>query len=443
VLRFSSVLAVGLTTAILAQPAMAQTGLLGDPAIHQDKIAFVYAGDLYTANTDGSAPYRLTSNIADETGPVFSPDGSRIAYTANYQGNTDVYSISVNGGQPQRHTYHPSPDIAIDWSSNGSEIAFVSPRQRLHGRSAQLYHVSVDGGLPTLQMQARIFRGRYNDNARRFAAIPFGPAYNALYGGSSGWKGYRGGTTPSIQIMDLRRDRVSYIPGERVNDIEPMWVGDQVYFISDRDAEIFNIHRFDPDSGTVTKVTSETVWDIRAADAHGNQIIYEAGGELKRLDTTTGTVTALSISLTPDLPQLQPKWTNVAGQITAADLSKSAKRVLVTARGEVFSVPVEDGSTRNISDTSGVREYGATWSPDGQQLAYIVEADRKQEQTKKSKPMFEYSMGETVRVKEGPFADFSGEIVEINEDQLKVKVLVNIFGRETPVELEFSQIARL
>ncbi|MEL7108989.1 MAG: PDZ domain-containing protein [Pseudomonadota bacterium] len=377
-LRISSFLALGLTTAILAQPVTAQTRLLGDPAIHQDKIAFVYAGDLYTANIDGSAPYRLTSNIADETGPVFSPDGSRIAYTANYQGNTDVYSISVNGGQPQRHTYHPSPDIALDWSTDGSEVAFVSTRQRMHGRSAQLYHVSTDGGLPELQMQARIFRGRYNDNGRRFAAIPFGPAYNALYGGSSGWKGYRGGTTPSIQIMDMRRDRVSYIPGKRVNDIEPMWVGDQVYFISDRDSEIFNIHRFDPDSGAITKVTTEEVWDIRAADAYGNQIIYEAGGELKRLDTINGSVSSLSISLTPDLPQLQSKWTNVAGQITAADLSKSAKRVLVTARGEVFSVPVEDGSTRNISDTSGVREYGATWSPDGQHLAYIVEADRKQ-----------------------------------------------------------------
>jgi len=358
--------------------AIAETKLLGDPAIHAEKIAFTYAGDLYTANLDGSNPHRLTTHVADETGPTFSPDGTRIAYTANYQGNNDVYSISVNGGQPTRHTFHPGNDIAIDWSADGREIAFISARQRLSGRSGQLFHVSIDGGLPQLQMQARVFRGTYSGDGKQFAAIPFGPAYNALYGGSSGWKGYRGGSTPSVQIMDISGNQVSYIPGERFNDIEPIWVGDQVYFSSDRDAKTLNLHQYDPATGTISKVTNETVWDIRAADAFGNSIIYEAGGALKVLDTGTGEVRELSISLSPDLPQLQAKWANVSGQITAADLSKSGKRVLLTARGEVFSVPVEDGSVRNISDSSGVREYTATWSPDGQKLAYIVEADRKQ-----------------------------------------------------------------
>ena len=368
----------GLTWGLLQQSAFAETRLLSDPAIHEDKIAFVYAGDIYTANLDGSDPHRLTSNAADESNPVFSPDGSQIAFTANYLGNTDVYSISVNGGQPVRHTFHPGADISIDWAADGSAIAFVSARQRLSGRSMQLYHASADGGLPELQMQARIFRGEYSDDGRQFAAIPFGPAYNALYGGSSGWKGYRGGTTPSIQIMDPRRNEVSYIPGDRVNDIEPMWVGDDVYFLSDRDAEIFNLHRYDPETEEVSKITSETVWDIRAADAHGNMIIFETAGRLKLLDTSSGNITDLSITLTPDLPQLQAKWTKVDGQITSADLSKSGKRVLITARGEVFSVPVDDGSTRNISDSSGVREYAATWSPDSQRLAYIIERDRRQ-----------------------------------------------------------------
>ncbi|MEO1304160.1 MAG: PDZ domain-containing protein [Pseudomonadota bacterium] len=371
-------LLLGCVAGLGLQTAMAETLLLSDPAIHEDKIAFVYAGDIYTANLDGSDPYRLTTHAANETGPIFSPDGSRIAFTANYLGNTDVYSISVNGGQPMRHTYHPGTDTAIDWSSDGSEIALVSARQRLHGRSAQLYHVDLDGGLPELQMQARIFRGTYSDNGRQFAAIPFGPAYNALYGGSAGWKGYRGGSTPSIQIMDTRRDRVTYIPGERVNDIEPVWVGDSVYFASDRDAKLFNLHRFDSDTQTITKVTNEETWDIRAVDAFGDKVIYEAGGQLKILDTTTNEVSPLTISVSPDLPQLQAKWTNVAGQISAADLSLSGKRVLVTARGEVFSVPTKDGSTRNVSDSETQRDYDATWSPDSQQLAYIVERDRKQ-----------------------------------------------------------------
>ena len=374
----SKIAVAGILVSLGLQAASAETLLLGDPAISADKIAFVYAGDIYTANLDGSDPHRLTTHEANETGPVFSPDGTRIAFTANYQGNTDVYSISVNGGQATRHTFHPGADIAIDWSPDGSEIAFVSARQRLSGRSAQLFHVSMEGGLPELQMQARIFRGTYNDNGRRFAAIPFGPAYNALYGGSSGWKGYRGGTTPSIQIMDTRRDRVTYIPGERVNDIEPVWVGDQVFFSSDREDEIFNLHSYDPNTQTIKKVTDESTWDIRALDAHGTNVIYEAGGRLKLLDTTTNTVTPLSISVSPDLPQLQANWANVAGQISAADISKSGKRVLVTARGEVFSVPTKDGSTRNVSDSEAVREYDATWSPDSQKLAYVVERDRRQ-----------------------------------------------------------------
>ena len=369
---------LGAISSIALQAASAETLLLSEPAVHESKIAFVYAGDIYTANIDGSDPHRLTTHAATERGPVFSPDGSRIAFTADYQGNTDVYSVSIEGGQPTRHTFHPGADIAIDWNTDGDEIAFISSRERVAGRSGQLFHVSVDGGLPSVQMQARIFRGTYNDNGRQFAAIPYGPAYNALYGGSSGWKGYRGGTTPSIQIMDMRRDRVTYIPGDRVNDIEPMWVGDQVYFVSDRDNEIFNIHRFDPSSETITKVTNEPVWDVRSAAAHGSQIVFETGGGLKRLDTITGSVTDISVSIAPDLPQLQAKWTNAGGQISAADLSKSGKRVLVTARGEVFSVPVKDGSTRNISDSEGVREYAGTWAPDGQSLAYIREQDRKQ-----------------------------------------------------------------
>ena len=157
-----------------------------------------------------------------------------------------------------------------------------------------------------------------------------------------------------------------------------MWAGDALYFISDRSNENFNIHRFDIASKEITKITEESVWDIRAADIHGDTIVYEAGGRLKTLDTSSGAITTLSITLTPDLPQLQPSWKNVRGQITAADISNSGKRVAVTARGDVFSVPVDEGDTRNISSSSGVREYDSLWSPDGTQIAYIVEQNRQQ-----------------------------------------------------------------
>ncbi len=358
--------------------ACAETLLLRDPAISEQSLAFVYAGDLWIANRDGSAPRRLTTHMADETGPVFSPDGLTLAYTASYGGNTDVYTIAVTGGQPTRHTWHPGDDVAMDWSPDGMAIAFTSRRETLNGRSAQLYHAALAGGLPEKQMEARLFRGRYDASGNRLAMIEYGPAYNALYGGSSGWRGYRGGTTPSIRIIDKTAGTWTEIPGERVNDLEPMWIGEMIYFISDRDNKVLNIHRYDPVSGEIAKVTDETVWDIRAADVDGTTIVYEAGGRLKSLDTITGTVMDIAVTLNPDLPQRQPQWKDVAGQVTSADLSTSGKRVAVTARGEVFTVPVKDGSTRNISGSDGVREYSAIWSPDGTKLAYIVEANRRQ-----------------------------------------------------------------
>jgi len=217
-----SSLTLALGTALSA-PAAAETLLLRDPDISQNHIAFVYAGDIWVSDRDGDNARRLSSHIADESGPIFSPDGQTLTYTARHNGNTDVYSISIKGGQATRHTFHPGSDTAVDWSPDGESIAFVSARERVAGRSQQLFHVSLEGGLPEKQMKSRIFRGQYNDDGSLIASIPYGPAYNALYGGSSGWRGYRGGTTPSIQILNEAEEEWAEIPGDRVNDLEPMW----------------------------------------------------------------------------------------------------------------------------------------------------------------------------------------------------------------------------
>lgn len=368
-----SVLAVGAQAA-----AQEQTLLLRDPAISESHIAFVYAGDLWVANRNGADPRRLTSSPVDEINPVFSPDGSMIAYTANYENNHDVYVISTSGGQPKRLTWAPGTDIAFDWTRDGSAVAFASRRETNHGRSSQLYHVSINGGLPEKQMEARIYRGKYDETGARFAYHAFGPAYNGLYGGSSGWRGYRGGASPSIMIMDMAANSVRQIPGERVNDIEPMWVGGDVYFISDRDAKVLNIHKFDSASGAISKVTNEAVWDVRAADAYGDMIIFEAGGRLKMLDTANGSVSEIRVSINPDLPQLRPQWKDAGRTMQSYHLSPTGKRVVVTARGDVFTVPVKDGSTRNLTTTDGAREYTGMWSPDGDDIAYIDAASEEQ-----------------------------------------------------------------
>ncbi len=360
--------------AIAGAQGQQPTLMLGDPAVSADHIAFTYAGDIWLADRDGANARRLTSHPAEEYGPRFSPDGESLAFSAAYEDNVDVYTIPVLGGQPSRLTWHPGDDLVMDWSPDGDAVAFMSRRETNHGRSGQLFHVATTGGLPVKQMEARFFQGRYDTEAERIAYIAHGPAYNGLFGGSSGWRGYRGGTTPSVIIFDKDADTATTIPGERINDIYPMWRGDTVLFLSDRgEDKTLNLHSFDPETETISQLTSETEWDIRAADIHDNTVIYEAGARLKEFNLDTGETRELAISIAPDLPQLRPQWKNARGTIQSLGISPNGKRAVITARGDVFTAPIEDGSTRNLNATDDERSYSALWSPDGQSIAYIVD----------------------------------------------------------------------
>ena len=375
-LGFSAVLVFLLSGAL--QAASDPTHLLRQPALSADHLAFVYAGDLWIAerNDQGgvSAPRRLTTAAADEGTPIFSPDGSKLAFAADYGDNVDVYVIDIAGGQPQRLTWHPGSDTPVAWAPDGQAVAFHSRRETDHGRSGLLFHASLDGGFPEKQMEARFFRGAYDETGERLAYIDFGSGYNGLFGGSAGWKGYRGGTTPSIRILDIDDQTIIDIPGDRVTDFNIFWLNGDVYFLSDRTDKNFNLFRFDPETQRIDQITNETDWDILSAAGYGDRIVYEAGGRLKQIDAAGGDVQMLDISLNPDLPQLRAGWKSASSNIQGIDISPNGKRALVNARGEVFTVPAEKGPTRNVSDSAGVREYTALWSPSGDQLAWIVES---------------------------------------------------------------------
>jgi tricorn protease len=351
----------------------AETKLISEPAISADKIAFVYAGDIWQANHDGSSPSRVTSSTADETAPHFSPDGQWLAFSANHDNNTDVYLISSNGGQPTRLTWHPGRDTVNGWSRDGQRILFTSGREMKMGRSAQAWEVASKGGLPTKVMDAVVQSASWANDGKTLAYQP----YNTAHRGGSGWRNHRGGTVPPIWIMQPGASSYQQIPRVKASDTNPLWVGDEVYFLSDRDL-VRNLHKYNQQSKQVTQVTFEKTWDLISADTQGENVIYDVAGSLKLLNTKTGTTTSPKISINPDLPELRVQWKDAMSALESARLSSSGKRVLISARGEVFTVPVKEGSTRNLTMTDGVRERDALWSPKGNRIAYTSDESGEQ-----------------------------------------------------------------
>ncbi|WP_158218772.1 S41 family peptidase [Roseateles aquatilis] len=348
-------------------PAQAAAMLLRDPAVSARNLAFVYGGDLWIANRDGSQPRRLTSHAAAEFSPRFSPDGQWIAYSASYDGNTDVYVIPAGGGQPRRLTWHPAADQVTGWSPDGKRVLFASSREVLNNRSNQLFEVPADGGYEQKVMEAVAYEGVWSPDGTRLAYRPYRQAYN----GSSGWRQSRGGTTPPIWIIDPKGKTWEQIPHVNATDSNPIWMGDEVVFISDRNDGAANLFAFNTKTKALRQLTKETVWDIRGADGRDGRIVYEAGGQLKEVGLDGSPARVLSIALNEPSNQAREQWKDASKTIENASLSATGKRVVISARGEIFTVPVKDGVVRNLTRTSGVREKDGVWSPDGQQVAYL------------------------------------------------------------------------
>lgn len=358
--------ATAATTASASQ-ACAATRLLREPAVSARHLAFVYGGDLWIAQRDGSQPRRLTSHAAAEFAPRFSPDGQWLAFSANYDGNVDVYVIPVSGGQPRRLTWHPSTDQVSGWSRDSRRVLFASPREVLNNRSNQLFEVAVEGGPERKVMEAVAYEGVWSPDGQRLAYRPYRQAYN----GASGWRQSRGGTTPPIWIIDPKGKTWEEIPHVNATDSNPIWIGDEVVFISDRNDGAANLFAYHTKTKALRQLTRETVWDVRSADGVDGRIVYEVGGQLKEIGLDGGAPRAIEVALSEPSPQAREQWKDAAKTITDVVLSATGKRALVSARGEVFSVPVKDGVVRNLTGTSGVREKDALWSPDGQQVAFI------------------------------------------------------------------------
>ncbi len=373
-LSASFLVTAAIATTVAAQPNAGEpTLLIGQPAISQNQLAFVYAGDIWLSDRNGKNPTRLTTHPADELAPAFSPDGKMIAFSARYDGNTDVYVVPITGGQPKRLTWHPGADRVSGWSTDGKRVLFASSREVANGRSNQLYEVPVAGGFEKKIMDAQAYDGRWSPDGKRIAYRP----YRSAQDGNAGWRLHRGGSTPPIWIIDPATNAWEKVPAANASDTNPLWLGDEIIFISDRDNVAANLFAYNTQTKAVRQLTRETVWDVRHAAVAGGTIVYEVGGRLKELNFSANTSRDIAISIATQSLQARPQYKDAAGSTTSAFLSATGKRVVVTARGDVFTVPVKDGSVRNLTQSSGVRESNGMWSPDGKRVAYISDAGRK------------------------------------------------------------------
>lgn len=341
------------------------TKLLSQPAVSQSNIAFIYAEDLWVANIDGTNPTRLTIDKGIEGNPVFSPDGKTIAFSAQYDGNTDAYTIPVSGGIPKRLTWHPSGDRVNDFTPDGKNVIFASQRNTFTGRYLQLYSVSVNGGNISQLEIPNAFWSSYSDNGNHLA-------YTPLYEPHGQWKHYRGGMESRIWIYNVKNHKVEEIPraGNVGNTTKPQWMGDHIYYRSDENGE-FNLYSYNTKSKEVKQLTHYKDFPVLNLSANNGRIVYEQGGYLHLYDSVTGNSSQIKVNISTDLLELRERYVSGKNYVRSAAISPSGNRVVVDFRGDIITVPAKKGDPKNLTASTGVHEKYPKWSPDGKTVAYF------------------------------------------------------------------------
>jgi len=339
-----------------------QRPLMRFPDIHGDDIVFVYGEDIWSVSTEGDVAKRLSIHDGEERFPKFSPDGTKIAFTGEYDGNADVYVMNVHGGDITRITYHPGYDEVVGWHPLKNKILFRSARHSF-SRFNRLFLISPDGtGLEELILH-EASQGSFSPDGTKIA-------YNKVSRENRTWKRYRGGTAQEIYLYDFEKNEDRNLTNFEGTDRIPMWIGNNIYFSSDRD-RVLNIYVCDTRTGKIEQITQHTEFDVRRPSMGGNKIVYELGGSLWLLDVNTRQSKQISVEISADAPEVRPYLKKVDKNITGFDCSPSGNRALIIARGEVFTIPKKEGPTRNLTRDPGAWDKDAVWSPDGKTIAYF------------------------------------------------------------------------
>lgn len=355
------ILILFLTVPLTGKPVKAPL-LAQKPALNSTHVVFVFAGDLWRVPREGGAARRLTTGPGNETSPVFSPDGTYIAFTGEYDGNVDVYVIPAEGGVPRRVTWHPYPDNVLGWTQDGKNILFTS-RRNAYSRFSELYTVSREGGFPEKLPLPMGFEGSYSPDGRRIAYVPLRRAFYA-------WKRYRGGLATPVWIANLKDSTIEKVPRKDSNDFNPMWIGDKVYFLSDREGPV-TLFAYDLKTKKVNRALKNDGLDLKSAAAGPGAIVFEQFGSLNLFDLATGSVQPLLVTAAGDMTGVRERFVNVGRRLSNPSLSPNAFRVVFQVRGDILSVPAKKGDYRNLTQTSGIMERDPSWSPDGKNIAYF------------------------------------------------------------------------
>src|SRR5882724_8760662 len=344
------------------------TRMLSQPCISGDRIAFIYAEDLWVAHADGSQPRRLTVDAGIESSPMFSPDGKWIAFSAQYDGNTDVFVVPVEGGSPRRLTWHPNPDLVRGWTPDGKSVLFASNRSTFSNRYTQLFTVPVSGGPATQLLIPNASFASYSPDGKYMAYTPIPDAFKQ-------WKHYRGGSIANILLFSFADHSVVKIPqpAEGCNDTGPIWMDGKIGFRSDRNGE-FNLFSYDMASKEIKQLTNFSDFPILNASGTNDKIIFEQAGYLHVFDPARGSAQKLTIGIAADLLELRSRFVKGNNYIRSADISPSGARVVLDFRGDIITAPAEKGDYRNLTNSTGVHEKYPAWSPDGRWIAYLSDA---------------------------------------------------------------------
>lgn len=348
-----------------------ETRLLREPAVSRDLAAFAYAGDIWTVSRTGGTARRITSTAGVEAEPRFSPDGSHIAFTATVAGNTDVYVVAAEGGNPRRLTFHPGIDRVRGWTPDGTAVLIGSARTSAPLPYVRLWSISLEGGLPEPLPIPRAYSGTYSPDGGRVAYEEFPTAFlTGDQNKTSQWRHYRGGRTHPIRVMDLADHSVQTLPWTSSNDTDPMWVGDRIFFLSDRNHTV-NVFAYSVTTGEVEQLTHHDDFDVMSASAGPDALVYEQAGYVHLLDPGSGESRRLHIDVDADLPWTRPRFESVVSMVRNMALSPTGVRAAFEARGEILTVPSAEGDTRNLTRSPGVHDRSPVWSPDGTRIAWL------------------------------------------------------------------------